>query len=227
VSTKTTTKTKQSGEQKTTFDPAGLRGYQQLQNPLVSSILQYLDDTARQTQEQLRIGQGERAIGTAFGSQFQNLASNALALGMPSAVAPGYFQSQIARLGRSRAGASAQNVIQNKFFTDRSRQDMIRTGMQFRPLQTGGTFQSQGTTTQKKSGLGTWLPQVIGAGVGLATGGLSALAGGAAGAGGGAAGGFSANQALGSLPSQQNIWQPQANNPLFGNPYPAYNFGNR
>lgn len=223
MSTKTKTETKKSGEQKTTFDPAGLKGYQQLQNPLVQGILQYLDDTARQTQEQLRIGQGERAIGTAFGSQFQNLTQNALALGMPSASAPGYFQSQIARLGRARAGASAQNVIQNKFFTDRSRQEMIRTGMQFRPLQTGGTFQTQGTSTQRTSGLGTWLPQLAGAAIGaagaFATGGASL----AAGAGGG--GGFSGSQALGAIPFQQNIWQPAANNPLFGQPYQGFNFG--
>jgi hypothetical protein len=207
MSTKTETETKKSGEQKTTFEPSSLKGFKQLQNPLVQGILQYLEDTARQTQEQLRIGQGERAIGTAFGTQFGNIASNALALGMPSAVGPGFFQSQLARMGRARAGASAQNVIQNKFFTDRSRQRMIGLGMQFRPLQTGSSFQTEGTSTSKTSGLGTWLPQLAGAAIGgagaFATGGAS-LAGGAAGLAGGTGVGSSA-WGLGQSPFQAQL----------------------
>jgi len=224
VSTKTTTKTKQSGSQKTTFDPASMKAFQGLQPTFANALMQYLDDSARMTHEQLRIGQGERAIGQAFGRQRENLAQNALALGMPSSVAPGYFQSQLARSGRAQAGASAQNVIQNKFFTDQSVQNLLPLAAAYRPLQTGGSFQSQGTSTQRTSGLGTWLPQLAGAAIGAAAG---AAGGGGGGAAIGAGGGFSQSQALGSLPSQQNIWQPQANNPLFGNPYPAYNFGNR
>lgn len=207
MSTKTKTETEKSGEQKTTFDPTSMGAFQQLQNPFVKALLQYLDAPARQTQENLRIGQGERAIGTAFGTQQQNLIQNALALGMPSAVAPGYFQSQLARSGRARAGASAQNVIQNKFLTDQIRRSMLPLAAAYRPLQTGGTFQSQGTTTQTTGGLGTWLPQVMGGALGLATGGLSSLMGagvGAAGLAGGTGVGSSA-WGLGQSPLQAQL----------------------
>jgi hypothetical protein len=63
----------------------------------------------------------------------------------------------------------------------------------FQPLQTGGT------TTQQTSGLGTWLPQLLGAAggaaLGVATGGLSTLAGGMANSAGFMGSGMGANSA--------------------------------
>ncbi len=207
MSTKKITTTKQAGSQKVAFDPASMKAFQGLQPAFANLLLQYLNEPARKTQEQLRIGQGEYAIGQAFGRQQENLVQNALALGMPSAVAPGYFQSQLARSGRARAGASAQNVIQNKFFTDRSAQALLPLAAAYRPLQTGGSFQSQGTTTAKTSGLGTWLPQVASAAIGAAAG---AATGGAAGGGG-----FTGT---GQMTANPASWPGG----LFGQPAPPY-----
>lgn len=61
-----------------------------------------------------------------------------------------------------------------------SRNFALQSAEGFNPLQTGAN------TTQSKSGLGTWLPQVAGAALGAATGGLSSLAGSAMSAGYGA-----------------------------------------
>lgn len=182
MSTKTKTETEKSGEQKTTFDPTSMKAFQSLQGPFANALLEYIKNPSEQSFQNLRIGQGERAIGTAFGTQQQNLTQNALALGMPSAVAPGYFQSQLARLGRARAGASAQNVIQNTFLSENIRRSMLPLAAAYRPLQTGGTFQTQGSATQTTGGLGTWLPQLAGAAIGAATnyatGGVSGAVGG-------------------------------------------------
>ncbi len=156
--------------------------------PYAETVLGYLgDQSGKKSFQNLRIGQGERAIGTAFGTQQQNLTQNALALGMPSAAAPGYFQSQLARSGRARSGASAQNVIQNTLLSDQIRRSMLPLIQSYRPLQTGGSFQTQGSTTQTTGCLGTWLPQLAGAAIGgasaFATGGASAVGGGFTGTG--------------------------------------------
>lgn len=84
----------------------------------------------------------------------------------------------------------------------------------YRPLQTGGTQQSSGSSSQttQTGGLGTWLPQVIGAGVGAVggamTGGLTGALGGALGnpsmfSGGGGGGGTFSGGSIGGVPAPQ------------------------
>jgi len=77
------------------------------------------------------------------------------------------------------------------------RQSAIGMAGQYRPLQTGQT------QTQQVSGLGSWLPQVVGAGLGAA----GAFFGGGMGGSGGGSSPFSqmpgdyANQPTGNLPT--------------------------
>lgn len=66
--------------------------------------------------------------------------------------------------------SSLNGALQNRNFA-------LQSAEGFNPLQTGAN------TTQSKSGLGTWLPQVAGAALGAATGGMSTLAGSAVSAG--------------------------------------------
>lgn len=92
------------------------------------------------------------------------------------------------------------SALQNRNFA-------LQSAEGFNPLQTGAN------TTQTKSGLGTWLPQVAGAALGAATGGLSGLAGAGLTAGLGAIG----NTGAGSLAAQYGTQQASQAAP--------YNFG--
>lgn len=84
----------------------------------------------------------------------------------------GAMQSLLAGTGRYGSGLQYQGFMNaaNQAQSDRWNAASLGSSM-FQPLQTGGTSTSSGTQTQQTGGLGTWLPQVIGAGLGIATGG--------------------------------------------------------
>lgn len=108
------------------------------------------------TTSNIKMGGGIIGQGGGFGTASLN---NAMLAG--SSNTSGAFNSTL------------NSALQNRNFA-------LSSAEGFNPLQTGAN------TTQTKSGLGTWLPQVAGAALGAATGGLSGLAGSAMSAGYGA-----------------------------------------
>src|SRR6185312_9901643 len=94
-----------------------------------------------------------------------NLLNNAAALGYGTS--GGLFQSMLARAGRDTSNLQAQGF--RSAVGNANTRQMQSAGMlnAFQPLMTGskGSF----TNTQTTSGLGTWFPQVIGAGLSAAT----------------------------------------------------------
>lgn len=94
--------------------------------------------------------------------------ANTIARGAQSGFGEGspFVQGQIDKTGRLNSSLSANAVIQNLFAADQRRQNALSRAMAYQPLVTGQT--QTGTSTQKSSGAGTWLPQV--AGMGLAYG---------------------------------------------------------
>jgi hypothetical protein len=101
-----------------------------------------------------------------------NLFSNSIPQG---SLGGAFQQSQIAKIGRQSSAMDSAGINTNFLNYDAMRRQTVAQAAGFRPLQTGQT------TEEKTSGLGTWLPQVIGMGaqVGLmaATGGFSGAAG--------------------------------------------------
>jgi hypothetical protein len=125
----------------------------------------------------------------------------------------GMQQSLLATQNRSTAGQMANAYISNylNYDTMRRQEQMQASGI--KPLQTGQT------QVQQTSGLGTWLPQVIGTaaqiGLGVATGGMSGLAKGAMSAVGGVVGNSAAQATAGDNSPSSYIPDVQWNqNPL-------------
>ncbi len=102
----------------------------------------------------------------------QSLQQRAQAMGI-NPNSPQYF-SQMNRLQRQGQGDTSRGYGNLLLGAANLRQGAIDAAMNFRPLQTGQT----GQQTQTSSGLGTWLPQVAGMGLSLATGGMGSIAGG-------------------------------------------------
>jgi len=132
----------------------------------------------------------------------QSMLQRARALGInPSSP---LFAQMMAQQQRGQQGRQS-NMFNNLLLqAGQLRQGAIGQAGAYRPMQTGET------TTQKKSGLGTWLPQAIGAGLGIAGAafGMPGLGGGMGGGGNadfGAAGGIMPQSGFNpgySLPTQ-------------------------
>lgn len=159
-------------------------------NPLGSSYFQ--NQLAQQQKNSQQIGQ----------RNISNIARNARTGGGILSNSGGFMNAQLQRgalansLQQSNAfGSSLNSALQNRNFA-------LGSMEAYQPLQTG--------TTQSTGGLGTWLPQVLGAGLNMAMPGLGSMAGGGSfssgyGGGGGAAGGGNVG---GSVPFQQ-AWNSQ------------------
>lgn len=119
----------------------------------------------------------QRQVQNQMGNMFSNMRTGGFNGNMNA-----YTQSQLGRIGRFGAGLNAQSTNQNFLNYDMMRRQATAQAAGYRPLQTGAT------NTQQTSGLGTWLPQVIGAGASIAagamTGGMSGALGGLSGSGG-------------------------------------------
>ena len=170
MSTKKTTTASQAG----VFDPGAMQQYQSL----TGAGGQALSDEIRNPYGNMffnqQLGMQRRQIGQGFQQGQQALQQRAQAMGInPSS--PAYF-SQLNKLQRQMQSEQSQGYNQLLLGASNIRQGAISQAMNFRPLQTG----QHGVQTEQSSGLGTWLPQVAGMGLSLATGGMSGM-----GAGGG------------------------------------------
>ena len=161
------------------YDPASMQRYQTAQgqalgglqswaqNPLQNSFFNTLAQMQRQNVGQ----QGQSAV--------QSLLQNALTSGFGQAGGGGspYMQSLMAQQSRAQSGQQAQGF--NALLAQMPQYQLQALGALqggFNPLQTGGTQnqsykgnmtgQQNSQQTQQMSGLGTWLPQLLGGGLG-------------------------------------------------------------
>ena len=151
----------------TTYDynQAGLGAYNQLQSPMANVLLQLMKNPMQSTFFNQRQQLLNKQIGQQGSRNARNILANASLQGYSNL--PGFTNSMLNAAAR---GTSAQQS--NAFLNNLN----YMTGMQF-----GATQAAEGYRplmmgeTQSTSGTGTWLPQVLGAGVsglmGLATGG--------------------------------------------------------
>lgn len=167
----------QSGYQ-TQFAPAGMAAYNQLIPQYAANLSQFAGNPLQSMFFQNLLGMGQRQIGQQGQAQAGQLAQNLRTMGL-SGSSP-FAASQLQQLGRSQSGQMSQ--LFGNLLNQAQQLRFGATGQMggFSPLATGGSQQYSNTGTQKGtmsgsqtqqlSGLGTWLPQVIG-------GGLSALSG--------------------------------------------------
>lgn len=127
-----------------------------------------------------QLGMAQRSASQIGQRNMSNIQANNRAGGGLLSGASGFLSNQQNNAMLSNS-ANQSGAFNSSLTSALSNRNFALQGMEgFNPLQTGSQ------TSQSKSGLGTWLPQVAGAALGAATGGLSGLAGSAMSAGYGA-----------------------------------------
>lgn len=171
---KTTTTTNQ-------YDPSSMTFFKSLQPQMQAGYASDMQlDPTKSNAFNLGLQQQVAAARGANRTQMSNIAGNALFAGGGNL--SGIQASMLAAGGRAVAGRAANAFTTNYLNYDTMRRQEMMQASGIKPLQTGQT------QVQQTSGLGTWLPQVIGGaaqiGLAAATGGSSAalkVAGGAVG----------------------------------------------
>lgn len=143
------------------FDPGAMKQYQGLTSAFGNTAQGYMQNPFgnpfMQTQQQMGTRQAQNLGGTQMSDLVQNMLRSGMQGGASSPAGLEMQQNQ----ARANTGMQAnlgflqpmQNALQQQDF-------FSQLASQFRPLQTGGK------QTETTSGLGTWLPQLAGAGLG-------------------------------------------------------------
>lgn len=165
MSTKQQTNTTQTN----TYDPTSMNAFKTATNQMSGFTNQWLGTNGNAAPQStpgfnLNYQTNLNQANATNARNMRNITSNALALGgNPNG---GATQAILARAGRA-ATNTQQTAFTNAYQTAVGQQNnAAQMAASYRPLQTGGTQ----NTTQSQSGLGTWLPQVAGMGLGMATG---------------------------------------------------------
>jgi len=174
------------------YDPGSMQAFQGMMGALTPTLPGFMTNPFGSPQFGLEQQMGTRQA-QGLGQQsmsglLQNMTASGLQGGASSPAGLEMQQNQ----GRANTGLQAQLGFMNPMMNALQRQQQaMQLGAGYRPLQTGGT------QTQSTGGLGTWLPQMIGAGMGMATGGMGGgispmmhMFGGGGGGQGGPFGGF-------------------------------------
>lgn len=164
------------------FDPASMARYQAAQGQALGGLQAFAGSPFANPYFQAGLGMQRGTIGQQGQSAMQALLQNAQTSGF-GATSP-FLQNLMAQQGRTQSSQQAQGfnqLLQSMLPLQMQALGALQGG--FSPFQTGGTQQQQytgtqrGTTTgqqtQQMSGLGSWLPQLIGGGLGALTSGLA------------------------------------------------------
>lgn len=156
------------------YNPAGMNNYNSFQTPLNKGLTDFATNPLQASYFQNAYNMALSQNQMAGQSNIQSLMNNFKTTNSGGNM-PGFQQALLNQSGRMTSMANA-NSFNTQLINGVNNQKWALNSMQsYTPLQTGQT------TTEKTSGTGTWLPQVIGAGLGVAgaamTGGLSTAAG--------------------------------------------------
>lgn len=185
MSTQNTTTSNQSTG--LTFDPGSLSLYKGLTGAGGNVLKGYMNNPFGNAFYKMGAAESQKGA-NALGQQNINAMQQiARTSGLGGNAGTGWLQAQKARTGRANQSLRSQAQMSNIQAALQRQIGATGMGMSYSPLMTGQT--SSGKTTQETSGLGTWLPQVLGAGLGMATSMATMGAGGGAASGGGGGGG--------------------------------------
>lgn len=159
-------KTQTTQTQSNTYNPQSMNAFNSLQAPVSSTLLGYMQNPLQSGFFNARLQQSTNAANQ-LGQQNANaLMQNLAASGFGGGNLNAFNQSMLAQNARATSANKAQGFIQNLLGQSQLQMQAAQGAMGYKPLQTGGTMQS----TQTTGGLGTWLPQLVGAGLGAMTG---------------------------------------------------------
>jgi hypothetical protein len=201
-----------------TFNQGSMNTFNALQPGYLSNIQSFMQNPLQSSFFNTQLQMANKQNAAAFGANNQTMLQNYAAGGGGIGNTAAYMQSNLLRNQRALSGANSNSFNNLLLGANQLRFGATQAAGSYRPLQTGQV----GTQTQ--SGLGSWLPQVIGAGLGIAGkigtggmgGGIGSIGSMIAGAGvGGPAGGPGQGQ-YGSM--QPSMYDP--GNTLLS-PYPT------
>ena len=158
----------------TQFAPAGMNAYNAMTPQASQNMQQFMTDPAKSSFFNNMFGQSQQQIGLQGQTQMQTLMNNIRQIMGGGGASSPFMASQVAQQGRFQGGQTS-NAFNNLLLgTNQLRFGATQGALGYNPLQTG--------QTQQVSGVGSWLPQLLGAGLGAASGlsGLGKFAGGAA-----------------------------------------------
>lgn len=202
MSKKTETKTTRE------FDPGSKSTFDKLQSPIAQVLTDYMKDPLKATYFNNMLGMTLNQNSLIGARNIQNVGDQYKYLGGGTS---GALQAARERVMRANSANDSNSFLQLLLNSENIRRQATGQAMAYNPLQTGQT------EVQKQSGLGTWLPQVIGAGLSgaaaFATGGasLAAKAGmGALSAGSNLASGWAGGATAAGVPG---LWQGGTSKP--------------
>lgn len=163
MSTKTETKTTNQ------YDQQSMDQYHQNHSASTNVFSDYMKDPLKASYFLNQVGILNRASDQIGQRNISNLLNNQQITG--GGVMPGYMQSLLARTGRQTGAMQSQNFLSALMQAEGNRRGAASMAFQDRPLQTGQN------TTQQRSGLGTWLPQIAGGAIGGFAAGMSGTQG--------------------------------------------------
>ena len=151
------------------YAPTGMAAYNQMTPQMASNMMQFMTNPLQSSFFQTNLGMANKNTSQQGSSMMQTLMNNMKSLGSGATNSP-FFQSQVAQQGRMQSGQMQNNFVNLLNNANQMRMSATQGAAGYQPLQTGNT--------QTTSGLGTWLPQLLGGGLGaisgLASGGGSA-----------------------------------------------------
>lgn len=186
----------------TQFNQSGMDSYNSMMPSFSNAVNGYMNNPFSnpffQTQQQMGNNQANMMGQTAMSNISRNNSMSGIASNSPAALE--MMNNQSRQNSSNRANLGFLSPMQNAFTAQQNSMSMAGN---FKPLQTG--------QTQTQSGLGSWLPSLLGGGLSMLTGGLM----GKGGAGGAAMGAMSGTMgAMNAAMSPMQSGMGGSNNPF-------------
>ena len=213
ISTKKETNSSQQSTSNLQFDPQSKNIYNQLTGSGSNVLQQYMSQPFNNPWYNLGAAQGQRGANQMGQNMTNALTQNMRVSGIGGGAGNAFQMAQMGKIGRATGSMRSQANLQNIFGALGRQMQATGMGMSFQPLMTGENSSGSSKSVEQTSGLGTWLPQLLGAGL---QGAMGAMTGGASMAGG-AGGLFKASQSLplGSMDQMGNLGN--VSNSIWGN----------
>lgn len=186
--------TNQSSSNSLNYDPTSLGNYSSLTGSGTQQLMGMINNPFQNAMFNMGAGQAQKGAAQGGANNMSALQSMMKTSGMSGSAGQGFQMAQQGRMGRANQSMMGQANTSNVMNAMQRQMQATGMGMSFNPLLKGTTGNSQ--STQTTGGLGTWLPQLLGAGLGAATGGMF-------GGGGGSSGPNATMSATQNMPSSQ------------------------
>ena len=163
------------------FDPTSMAAFESLTPAGAGGLLDLINDPRKSVAFNENLASTNRMLGGLASRNMGNWTANQAALG--AAPDPLRNAEMISQIGRQSSGAQANAFLGLLSQANAMRGNAITSALGYNPLQIGESGEEESTeaikrtgkdvTEEKTGGLGTWLPQVIGMGLGAVTGGMT------------------------------------------------------